>query len=89
MAVKLWTFPPTARLAEREIESLTRDVARARFAFGDAGPVARVGTTDIALMNFVQKDTERTLDPDALQHEATLNIIDTTQNRLEQDTQLH
>ena len=40
-------------------------------------------------MNFAQKDIERTLDPDALQHETTLNITGATQNRLEQDTQRH
>ena len=40
-------------------------------------------------MNFAQKDTERTLDPDALQHETTLNDIGATQKRLEQDTKRH
>ena len=88
LAAKRWTFPaaqlPTARLAERGREPDAQ--LPARLALGDARPVARVGTTDTALMNFAQKDIEQTLDPDALQHETTLNKI---WKRLEQDTKRH
>ena len=51
-----------------------------------------MGTTDTALMNLAHKDTERTLDPDALQHETTLNALvrhRTGWSRKQNDTKRH
>ena len=93
MAAKLWTFLaaqfPTALGRER-----SRDAQLpARLACGDARPAAGVGTTDTALMNFAQKDIERTLDPDALQNEMIRNETGATQkngwSRSQNDTKRH
>ena len=75
------------------VESLTRDVARRggelALHVATRARAREWAPQTLLLMNFAQKDIERTLDPDALQHETTLNDIGATQKRLEQDTQRH